>query len=308
MKIREASYKNVPAIKVETEKLEALFLPEYGGKCTSLKDKKNGREFLQQAPGAHYKKLAYDGNYVEAECSGFDDMFPTIDRCYYSRYPWQGIEIPDHGEVCALAWRYEAEKDRLCMRTQSPRFGYCLEKRISNRDDAISIDYQATNTTQFELDFVYAAHCMIAAEEGGKIILPGVKDGEKASLVFCSDKNRGKYGSPFIWKENERGAAVTPGPETKESYKFFFDEPRREGCCEYRYADGTLLVMSYSGDKLPYLGIWINWNDLHDFFNIAFEPSSGSFDRPDAARMRGQFSVLAPYGVYEWNITFALGS
>jgi hypothetical protein len=64
MKIKETGYKDIPAIKVETEKLEALFLPEYGGKCASLRDKKNGREFLQEAPGAYYKRLAYDGNYI----------------------------------------------------------------------------------------------------------------------------------------------------------------------------------------------------------------------------------------------------
>jgi hypothetical protein len=319
MKISDGGYKDVPAQKVETEKFTALFLPEYGGKFASLKDRRMGREFLSQAAGNGYKKLSYAGDYVAAECSGFDDMFPTIDRCYYDRYPWNGVELPDHGEVCGLKWLYREEDGRLHMWTDSPRFGYRFEKWVSEvepslprssagvpGEGAIRIDYRVTNKTQFEFDFVYAAHCMIAVEEGGRVLLPSVPDGEKAALVFASDPKRGRYGDPFIWHKDEPGVSVTPGPNAGEAFKFFFDAPQREGNCGYLYPDGTLLTIDYSGEKLPYLGLWLNWNEFHGFCNAAFEPSSGSFDRPDAARIRGQFSVLPPYGEYEWTIGFDL--
>jgi hypothetical protein len=313
MKTSGIFYKDVPAIKAETERLTATFLPEYGGKCASIKDKKSGREFLSQAAGEHYKKLAYDGDYVAAECSGFDDMFPTIDRYYYDRYPWQGIPVPDHGEVCGLEWKYETKKGALRMWTHSPRFGYKFEKTVSEINNGVSIDYLVTNNTQFTLDFVYAAHCMVAAETGGKITLPGVSDGEKATMVFSSNGKRGRYGSPCVWSKKAKDVVVTPAPVKKkdglsktESFKFFLDAPCSKGCCEYQYPDGVVLALGYSADKLPYLGIWINRYDLHGLCNVAFEPSSGTFDRPDAARIRGQFSTLDPYGSYEWNINFVV--
>jgi hypothetical protein len=311
MKTGRVFYKDLFAIKAETERLAVTFLPEYGGKCASIKDKKSGREFLSQAAGECYKKLAYDGDYVAAECSGFDDMFPTIDKYYYDRYPWQGVPVPDHGEVCGLEWKYETKTGALRMWTHSPRFGYKFEKTISEIKDGISIDYLVTNNTQFTLDFVYAAHCMVAAETGGVIVLPGVSNGEKATMVFSSDGKRGRYGSPFLWSKKD--VLVTPDPVKKkdglskaEAFKFFFDAPCNGGCCEYHYPDGVVLSLGYSADKLPYLGIWINRYDLHNLCNVAFEPSSGTFDRPDAARIRGQFSTLKPYGSYDWNISFVV--
>jgi hypothetical protein len=307
MTISETKYKDIPALAVETEQLKAVFLPEYGGKCASLADVKTGREFLSQGPNKQYKKLEYDGDYVSSECTGFDDMFPTIDAYYYDRYPWQGVRVPDHGEVCGLKWQALQTGGALTLRTYSPRFGYGFEKAITEKNGALSINYKVTNNTQFPFDFVYAAHCMIAAEKGGMILLPGVKAGEKCTLVFSGDGKRGRYGSPFVWDASDKALTVTPeAGKRDETYKFFFDDKRPEGKCEYRYADGTAIVLAYSADKLPYLGIWINNHDFHGLCNVAFEPCSGSFDRPDAARIRGQGSVLSPYASYEWNITFSV--
>jgi len=303
--IQKAKYKDIAAISVEGEKFRALFLPANGGKCASITDKKTGREFLSQSPGKKYKKLNYDGDYVSAECSGFDDMFPTIDSYYYDQYPWQGIKVPDHGEVCGLEWNFEIRDESVILATHSPRFGYTLEKTITEKAGALSIDYRVTNNTQFPLDFIYAAHCMVAAEKGGAIILPGVSDGEKMTMSFSGNMKRGGYGTPVVWNGRDPGLVKTPPPgKQDETFKFFFDGKRPEGLCEYRYPDGTAFVMRYSADKLPYLGIWINWYDFHDLCNVAFEPCSGSFDRPDMARKRGQYSVLAPHEVLAWNITF----
>ena len=33
-----------------------------------------------QGPESRYRRLTVDGSYIEAECSGWDDMFPTIDQ------------------------------------------------------------------------------------------------------------------------------------------------------------------------------------------------------------------------------------
>ncbi len=63
-------------------------------------------------------------------------MFPTIDRCYYERYPWQGTPIPDHGEVWSIPWSATITGDQLHMATYGVRFPYRLEKWISFSDPA----------------------------------------------------------------------------------------------------------------------------------------------------------------------------
>jgi hypothetical protein len=300
MDIKESKYKDLHALEVDTGSLTGLFLPQYGAKLASLRDNKTGREFLEQAAGTNYKKLAYAGDYVAAECSGFDDMFPTCDKYRCGRFPWEGAELPDHGEVCGLAWDYETGEESVHLWVYSPRFGYKLEKRVSAKDGKLIINYRAENNTPFEFDFLYGAHCMIAAEEGARIETE-FAPGRRATLIFDKSGKRGGYGSPFVW---QAGSGLTPGRGDKSNYKIFFDDPAKEGWCTYTYKDGVSLRFCYSAGKLPYLGIWFNWGDLNGMYNFAFEPCSGSYDRPDLARMHNQYSVLEPRGSYEWSLSF----
>ncbi|MDR2661963.1 MAG: hypothetical protein LBC31_03090 [Treponema sp.] len=302
MEIRESTYKDVHALEVNTGVLTGLFLPKFGAKLASLKDNKTGRELLAQGPGENYKKLEYAGDYVAAECSAFDDMFPTCDKYYSGRFPWQGTELPDHGEVCGLEWKYECRGGGIHMTVYSPRFGYRLDKCIASQDGRLVIDYKAVNNTGFEFDFLYGAHCMVAAEEGAVIETEFPAD-SPAVLMFDESGKRGSYCGPFVWKED---SGVTPGSDDKSNYKIFFDKPAEKGWCTYTYKDGSRLRFCYSPDKLPYLGIWFNWGNLNSLYNFAFEPCSGSHDRPDLARMHNRYSVLEPYGSYEWTLSFAM--
>jgi hypothetical protein len=103
-KIYSSVYKDQPALTIESEAITARFLPTIGAKLASLVYKPLGYELLVQRPGEKYLLQPFDGDYVAGECSGMDDMFPTIDACYYDRYPWEGTKMADHGEVWSLAW------------------------------------------------------------------------------------------------------------------------------------------------------------------------------------------------------------
>jgi hypothetical protein len=303
IRINNSKYKDIPAIEVNTGSFTALFLPEHGGKLTSLKDYKTGREILAQRPGKTYRKLDYAGKYTDAECSAFDDMFPTIDRYFYNLPPWEGIEVADHGEVCGLKWQYDVNKTSFHMWVYSPRFGYKFEKWISSKKGELSIDYRVTNNTDFQFECLYGAHCMIAAEKGARIETE-FGEGCHGTLIFDSQGKPGHYGNPFIWNP---ACVFTPAKSEKSTRKIFFNEPAKEGWCRYIYTDGSNITMRYSADKLPYLGVWFNWGAVKGLYNIAFEPCSGSYDRPDLARMHNQCHVLEAYGVFEWSISFCNG-
>jgi hypothetical protein len=98
----QSKYKDKKSIVVENNRLRAEFLPDPGGKMVSLIDKGTGYEFLIQRNNELYRDQSFDGVYVDGECSGFDDMFPTIDVCNYESDPWKGVKMPDHGEVWSL--------------------------------------------------------------------------------------------------------------------------------------------------------------------------------------------------------------
>ena len=62
--------------------------------------------------------------------SGFDEVFPSIESCYYPVEPWEGVKVPDHGEVWSLPWRYEVHEDSVDLSVHGVRFPYRLQKKI----------------------------------------------------------------------------------------------------------------------------------------------------------------------------------
>ena len=303
MQIFKSYYKDVEGIVCQTSKLRAVFLPQYGGKLTSLVSLYNGRELLAQALSEQYKKPVYGGIYTDAECSGFDDMFPTIDPYIGTEFPWSGTEYPDHGEIYALHWQYEILDDSLHMWVYSVRFSYRLDKWITEKEGGIVAAYQLVNLTGFDFNYIYAAHCMLAAQEDAGLELP-FPDGSQITTVFSNSGDLGTYGSKSEWKKSDFPRF---GEETsKDSFKFFFDAPAPKGQCVYRYKDGWQLIFGFDHTALPYFGLWVNTGGFKNMNNVALEPCSGAFDRPDIARLYGKYSILPANSSKEWYISFDL--
>src|SRR5436190_9722403 len=124
MNIRESAYKNKKSIVLENDRIRAEFIPDPGGKMVSFIDKVSGYEFMVQRPGEIYRDQPFDGNYIDGECSGYDDMFPTIDACAYELDPWKGIAMADHGEVWSLPWEPAITEDSLELSVTGMRFPY----------------------------------------------------------------------------------------------------------------------------------------------------------------------------------------
>lgn len=314
MNIVSTHYKDVEAVAAETGALRAVFLPKYGGKLASLADKTTGREFLAQASGPQYKKLSYDGDYVAAECSGCDDMFPTIDIWYCDRFPWQGTRMPDHGEVCGLPWSCETDSaGKLHMWVFGVRFPYRLDKWISVQGNSLLVEYTARNLSVFDMDFLWAAHTMINAEPDAQIFVP-YADGAAATTVFASDPGFGRLGDKLAWPDAVRrdGKPVnlrSVGAKNPKgnNYKYYFDEPMPEGRFGYYYpSDGARLTIEVPKDQVPYLSFWINEGSFKDFFSIAPEPCTGAYDHPGAAKAHKQASILPAGGCYNWYMRFTV--
>lgn len=312
VKVYESNYKDQKAVTVESEDLKVQFLPLLGGKMASLIHKKLQKEFLAQGENKEYRILKYDGDYVKAECSGFDDMFPTIDACHYEKYPWQGVRLPDHGEVCGIPWEYKIENSSLTMTTYGVRFPYKLEKHVGfSTGTQLNIDYTATNLSNFDMDYLWAAHPMINAQEGAEIILP-FKEGQEMTCVFATDKNLGVYGDTMRWpvitcrdtKKMNMNITV-PRNQMGNNYKYYFNEKIPEGWCAYKYnRDNIVLKLTFPEEKVPYFGIWVNEGSFKGLYNFAPEPCTGAFDRIDIAKAHEKNSILKAKHEYSWFLNF----
>lgn len=307
-----AQYKDQPAYTLESELLRAQFIPGQGAKLAALMYKPRRFELLVQRPDPAYKLQPFDGDYVAGECSGLDDMFPTIDACYYDRFPWQGVKMADHGEVWSLGWEAQAQAGGVHFGVNGVRFPYRLEKRASfPRPDTLRLDYRLTNLSPFDFEYVWAAHMMINLEEGAELTLP---DGvTQAAHTFTMGAPLGPYGRIYDWPlaRLDDGATLDlrrmRPKATRQAYKYYIVGRLPQGRCRLTFPNSRLtLELAFPVEQVPYLGILPNEGGWQDLYNIFLEPCSATFDRPDAARYRGENSIISGKAVREWYLEIGL--
>ncbi|MCX6019964.1 MAG: hypothetical protein NTZ50_15945 [Chloroflexi bacterium] len=310
--IFKSRYKDQPAVTLESGALRAQFLPSIGGKLCSLVYMPQQFDVLIHKPGDHYRLQPYDGVYVDGECSGLDDMFPTIDACHCEQFPWQGTRLPDHGEVWSLPWETTIDGERLHMSVHGVRLPYRLEKTISFTDaHTLHIEYALENFSQFGFDCLWAAHPMFVLDEDCEIDLP--QSVQKIVNVFSSDGSLGKYGDEFDWPlatqpngELRDLHRVAP-PSAARTAKFYVKGRMPEGWCALTYPSRKLrLRMNFNADVVPYLGILPNENGFQNLYNMFLEPATSSFDRPDVARLRGEGTHLSGGETRTWHLDITL--
>lgn len=286
--IQKTTYKDRPAYQVTGERLTAVFLPEDGGKMASLKN--GDRELLAQAPGEHYLRLLPDGEYVPSECSGFDDMFPTIDPYSPQNGMYRGKTYPDHGEVCRYPMDVKENDAFLELSFESKLFEIRYGKRISCDEGGIAIEYTIENKGEETFPYIWAAHCMLQAHPDAEILFPYAADAPICTM----------FGKQLSRTRTE------PRSDDGENYKYYFTEKIAEGWCGYRYADGKTLMLHYPAEVIRYLGVWVNNGSFKSMYNIALEPCTAPYDKPDAAMASGYCSVLQPGESVNFRLLFTI--
>ena len=311
MSITETTYKDQRAIALESEKARFVLLPDTGANLSSAFSKCRGKEYLVQRPQEKYLRQPFDGSYVDAECSGMDDMFPTIDRCAYDRFPWVGAPLADHGEVWNLPCRTEVEAGSVRFTCYGIRLPYVFHKQASMPNaDTLLLTYRVENPTCFDMDFLWAGHTMVVAEPGLTLHVPD--DCRRGVAVFSNTKRIGGYGARFDYPAYTDAKGVrrdVSRMDTRDGNceKYYFENKLSQGWCAVRYPAGDVFAVSFTAQTVPYLGILHNAGDFRSIFNIFLEPCTCGFDRPDVARLHGQSSTIPANGSYSWQMAISLG-
>jgi len=306
--VTKTLFKGADALLMENDVFKVIVLIQ-GSKMVSLKDKQSGRELLLQSNNEKYIKGKYDSDYVATEPNGFDEMFPTIDVCYCEQPPWEGVKLPDHGEVWALDWEYTACDTCLEMHTYGVRLPYRLSKKFHfTNAGVLRIEYCLNNLTRFDMDFLWAAHAMFTLDDNSMLLLPDKC--RNASLTF-SNGNRfsgSHYGDKFniADKFDIDADNKLSNPKTADRYmdKFYIDDDIACGKCGISYpSDHCAYMMEFPVSQVPFLGILLT--NGYDFGNCAIiEPCTAAFDRIDRAKAFGKSSTVKANGSYEWHLEF----
>ncbi len=309
-KISTGSYKTEDAIIIENETLKTTILPGWGSKLVSLIYKPLEYELFWQNPGARYRKTTYGDPYERGEASGFDEMFPTISRCFYETEPWAGIQMPDHGEVWSVPWAYEIDGDTLLFRVRGVRFPFLLEKRVHLEQESIVLEYRAENKFSMDMDCIWAAHPLFNTVPGMELAVP---EGMTKIVNTVQSRRIGPYGWMYDFPKAELlngtifDLSKVPKKNSSDYQKYWFVGRVPEGWCTLYNPEQELNIgLIWPEDTVPYLGMWVNEGGWEEQYNIAPEPATGAMDRVDSARMWGMNNVLPAGRTQEWWLLLTL--
>jgi len=192
------------------------------------------------------------------------------------------------------------------------RFPYKLDKVVSfTAPHILHTKYTLTNLSDFDFDFMWAAHTMINLEDNVELVLPPGVEGVNS---ISTDGSIGNYGDAAAWPQFHtadgtlRDLSKLRPKATRAVEKYFIKGKMPDGWCALKYHQSNFsMALSFPVETVPYLAVLPNeggWRDIH---NIFLEPATGTFDRVDIARKRKECSVVAAHSTYEWhlNMSFA---
>lgn len=219
--------------------------PEHGGRIISLR--LAGEELLDQGIGVDDPSAA---GFVAAGARGWDEMVPCVDA---SRYPgpgpFEGVELPDHGEAWRLPWMVmEKASSSASMECSGKVLPWRLRRRVELGEHAVRLTYSYRNVGAEPLLAYWCAHPLFRYESDMSVDLAG----------------------------------DVPRPEAGKSRKVLL---RRGsvGHARMKWRSGTAIDISWDIQVTPYVGVWVCNGDLGGYRHIAIEPATGGGDRPHLA-------------------------
>src|ERR1700742_4555867 len=149
-------------VTVENEAVRLQVWPTFGGKVSSLVDKADGYELLFDYPAELPTRPRYDEPFDDSWFAGWDECFPAVAPGRYPGRPYDGIGIPDHGELWGLPTTAVPTKDGITTVWHGLRFGYRLTRKLYLDGPTINAEYTLVNLAPFEFRFVWQMHSLMA--------------------------------------------------------------------------------------------------------------------------------------------------
>ena len=309
--ISEGRYKDQKAIILENDFMKATFLPDFGANMASCIRKEGNKEFLFQRREEKYQTIPYGGDFTKAECSGMDDMFPTIDVCPYDMDPWKGMELPDHGEVWNTKMNVTMGEDSVTFQMSGRELPYTFTKTVKFvADDTLRISYKAENNSDYDLNYLWAGHTMLRGVPGSKYLVP--EDCKEGRIMFDFTNKVGKSWDTLTYPVCKLADGTEHDLSTicdwkHDAVKWYFENEMKEGMCGLQHPDGSAFIYHWPADQVPYLGLLEEYYGLYDYDMVIFiEPCTALYDRPDKARANGKGSIIKAHSAAEWYLDVTL--
>jgi hypothetical protein len=308
---------NLQAVLLRGHDLELTVIPGLGGKISSIRWR--GDEILAHNPRKALRTARYAAPYSDYDASGFDECLPTIGPCLYPEAPWQGVDLPDHGEIWSLPCTPAPTAGSLQLKTQGVRLPYAFEKRIAiSQPGVVDLHYTLENLSPRPFRYLWSSHPLLALRPGMRICLP---EGVTVRVDWSKDARLGDLLNEHPWPAtlDSQGSPVDLSlilPEDVRRVDKLYTSRLAQGWCGlYEPANGRYAAFVFSPLEIPYVGLSINlggWpvdesGQQPGYYNLGLEPCNGYPDRLDHAIQMGACPTLGAGSKTEWGMQLRLG-
>lgn len=312
--VQEVTRRGFPTLCIETAQVAMEIIPALGAKVISLRYRPGGREFLWRHPDRPLRAVAYGTAFDQADISGWDECFPSIAETPYPLAPWQGILVPDHGELWTLPWQWEVDGTALRMWTYSVRFGYRFERIFDFDERSIAVSYRVDNPTSFDLHALWSMHPFFQVTPSSRVLLP---PGVGVRVEISTGERIGPFLSEAPWPvahDHQTGRPVDlsimgpPQPTTEKLYSTLLLEG---WAALYHPDDEHFVAFTFDPSDIPFVGVCQirgGWPAQgKPAYTVLLEPCTGWPDRLDLAVAHGTARVIPAGKSRQWQVQLHLG-
>lgn len=275
-------------IRLVGKDIEAAVRPERGAKIVSLRHVASEREWLGEPDADMGPAPSYGDIFTSAARTGWDEMLPTIDPC---------SDLPDHGEVWALAWDVVDRSDSVLTTEVTGRaLPYRFTRRLEIGEARLRASYQVECLAAQPIDVLWAAHPLFLVHGETRVVLP-------AQVTEMLDVLNAEA---VVWPD---GADRIDDVQPNSGRKLYLPPDQRIDCAALVDPGGDWLQMRWDTRELRYLGLWFS-NGAHEPPppRIAIEPTNAFYDSRDLAAESGRVQRVVPGMPVNWTVQIALGT
>lgn len=283
-------------------------LPEIGGKISSLRSKKSGREWLWLNPHLPITPPVYGASYTaHMDSGGWDEIFPSVSPDEIDHF-----SIPDHGDLVGLPWHViDQQPHRIHTRVNTRFAATTFDRTLELVGDTLEIRYALTSEDPRSIPYLWCAHPLIALEPGMRIHIP------KGTPMLARGGVNVSNEPHFHWPHfpGIPNIDIIPDPNQPHfepfALKMFTAANEIQQISISAPDEQEQLSFSWSGPQIAHLGLWLNvngWSGCNSapYFNLGLEPASAPFDAISHAIADGCGHSLSPGQCLEWAVSVTL--
>ncbi|MGA2548324.1 MAG: hypothetical protein ABSF43_17395 [Rectinemataceae bacterium] len=310
--IHETRFADFPALRMESDELAIVCIPELGGKIASLVNKRNGFDCAFVNPYTGIVKYPYDAPYTTSDC-GIGELLPSIGVGAYPDAPWKGIPLPDKGELWTQGFETKIEGGSLVQRAQGVRFPYIFSRRLSLEGGRVRLDYGLENTCAFDFKYIWSMQphlrlsgdMEIAAPEGASFFVDWSKN-------YRFDTATGKYRWPLGLAEGDRRRVDFSRIDAMngDADKLYLADMARGEVSLIYHRHSQRVSFLFDTAINAYCGLWINkagWPvEGNPTSLVAVQPCNCMSDFFEITDRNGAIGLVKAKSKNEWSVTLEI--